>query len=266
MCDTINGIRYLFVIIQLITFFSTFSVVQSLVFTETTLSMPVKTQSMTKGGLQNTIDPVPPPSTCLTCPNAITSTPKSTVLTDSTDLLLELPELSKRSTLSLSSSEFDSSTNSSLDEDEFENFKFQNFKLSSGTLLSTHNFQPRAQFVTMESDCQDTKLLGDDEILNMLTAISSRMVAGHQDLQNQLIHNDLKLETELQRVREENAQLRQDLRQEFGSVLSNGITSSSPQVLPDVTLSSPPVPSPSSTQPATSPSQDFQTQDVICTQ
>jgi len=203
MCNTINGICYLFVIIQLITFFSTFSVVQSLVFTETTLSMPVKTQSMTKGGLQNTIDPVPPPSTCLTCPNAITSTPKSTVLTDSTDLLLELPELSKRSTLSLSSSEFDSSTNSSLDKDEFENFEFQNFKLSSGTLLSTHNFQLRAQFVTMESDCQDTKLLGDqkessstnDEILNMLTAISSRMVAGHQDLQNQLIRNNLKLET-----------------------------------------------------------------------
>ncbi len=64
----------------------------------------------------------------------------------------------------------------------------------------------------------------------------------------------------MQRVREENAQLRQDLCQELGSVLSNGITSSSPQVLPDVTLSSPPVPSPSSTQPATSPSQDFQTQ------
>jgi hypothetical protein len=118
-------------------------------------------------------------------------------------LLLELLELSKRSTLSLSSLEFNSSTNSSLDKDEFENFEFQNFKLSSGTLQSTHNFQPRAQFVTMESDCQDTKLLGDrkessstnDEILNMLTAISSRMVAGHQDLQNQLIRNNLKLET-----------------------------------------------------------------------
>ncbi len=39
-------------------------------------------------------------------------------------------------------------------------------------------------------------------------------------MQNQLIHNDLKLETELQRVREENLQLRQDLRQEFVTSLS----------------------------------------------
>jgi len=45
----------------------------------------------------------------------------------------------------------------------------------------------------MKSDCQENETPSPyNEILKMLTAISSRMVPGHQDLQNQLTRNDLK--------------------------------------------------------------------------
>ncbi len=75
----------------------------------------------------------------------------------------------------------------------------------------------------MESDYQDSKVpvnqppsfSPNDEILKMLTAISSQMVVGQQDLQNQLIHNDLKLQTELQRVLEENEKFKQEIRAEL---------------------------------------------------
>jgi hypothetical protein len=96
----------------------------------------------------------------------------------------------------------------------------------------------------MESDYQDNKApieptassTSNDEIIKVLTAISSRMATGHQELQNQLICNDLKLETELQRVREENIQLHQDLHQEFLNSMSQvPVISTSPSVIPEST-------------------------------
>jgi len=119
----------------------------------------------------------------------------------------------------------------------------------------------------MESDYQDSQAAMDqktssspnEEIIQMLTAISTRMVSGQQDLQNQLIRNDLKLEAELQRVRDDNEKFRQELRQEFITSIGDVTSPINNSVLP---TSSPPSSSVNitSSSPNISQSADFQTQ------
>jgi hypothetical protein len=88
------------------------------------------------------------------------------------------------------------------------------------------------------------------------------MVTGQQDQQNQLIRNDLKLESELQRIREENLQLHQELRQEFS--ISLPMPTNSPSAMTYVpSTSSQPVISTMSNSSTTVPSasmNEFQTQ------
>jgi hypothetical protein len=92
----------------------------------------------------------------------------------------------------------------------------------------------------MKSDCQENETPSPyNEILKMLTAISSCMVAGHQDLQNQLTRNDLKkLETEFQHVRDENAKLYHELHQEFSATLGQPFVTSNTPVTSSATGSS----------------------------
>ena len=121
----------------------------------------------------------------------------------------------------------------------------------------------------MESDYQDNKVpiepttssTSNDDIIKLLTAISSRMVTGHQELQSQLIRNDLKLESELQRVREENMQLCQDLRQEFRSSMSQvPVISTSPSVIPESTTTTHMIQNSTNISPTSTSTPDFQAQ------
>ncbi len=69
----------------------------------------------------------------------------------------------------------------------------------------------------MKADCKEeprvpsTSSSSNDEILKILTAISSQMVVGHQDLQSQLISSNQSLTAELQRVREENEKFKLEI-------------------------------------------------------
>jgi hypothetical protein len=101
----------------------------------------------------------------------------------------------------------------------------------------------------------------NDEILKILTAISSQMHAGHQDLQSQLVSNNLHLQEELQRVREDNERFKQKIRAEISSSPSPP-TVVLPPVIPNVSTSVPVTTSVSSMGGATAVSNqaDFQTQ------
>jgi len=99
----------------------------------------------------------------------------------------------------------------------------------------------------MESDCKDeaktftsnsTASSSNDEILKILTAISSQMVVGHRDLQSQLISHNLHLKEELQKVKEENEKFRQEIRAELSSTTSTQPVLSS-SVIPTVSTSVP---------------------------
>ncbi len=95
-----------------------------------------------------------------------------------------------------SSSDYDSLSASSLDK-IFEISKFGNLKFESTIPSSTvHSFKS-SQFSNMESDCKDNDasavssnlMPSHEEVLKILTGISSQMVVGHQELQLQLINN-----------------------------------------------------------------------------
>jgi hypothetical protein len=97
----------------------------------------------------------------------------------------------------------------------------------------------------MESNCEDEvnshvpnslASSSNNEILKILTAISSQMVVGHQDLQNQLVSHNLHLKEELQKVREENKKFKQEIRAELSSTPS---TPALPSVIPTVPTSVP---------------------------
>jgi len=230
--------------------------------------MPVITRSQANGGLQDQCS-APLPLLRATCSNAITSSSEINHSTISEDSSINLPALVHQTQPSVSSSEYDNNSTSSLDSD-FETLKFKNFKLSSSSVHTADNYFELSQFSRMESDYQDSKPPVDsnissssnDEIIKMLTALSNCMVTGQQDLQNQLIRNDLKLESELQRIREENLQLRQELRQEFSSSLNMSTNSSSEPTIVRSTPSQPVVSTilnSNTTVPSTSMN-DFQTQ------
>jgi len=99
----------------------------------------------------------------------------------------------------------------------------------------------------MESDCKDkepTPVLNSsmassiDEILKILTVISSQMVVGHQDLLSQLVRNNLHLQEELQRVREDNERFKQEICAEITSSTSPP-TVVLPPVIPTVSTNVP---------------------------
>ena len=75
----------------------------------------------------------------------------------------------------------------------------------------------------------------NDEILKILTAISSQMVVGHQDLQNQLLSSNQTLQAELQKVREENEKFKQEMRAELSGI-SSSPTTTVPILAPSVLI------------------------------
>jgi hypothetical protein len=152
----------------------------------------------------------------------------------------QLPDLFNQAQDTPSSSEFDSNLDSFVDLD-FENSEFENFKLKKSTSLPILIISNTSQLCNMESDCKEEGIStvpgsssssSNDEILKILTAISSQMVVGHQDLQNQLISNNHQLKEELQHVKEENEKFRQEICAEIS-------TSSSVPPMPTPTV--PPV-------------------------
>jgi hypothetical protein len=105
-------------------------------------------------------------------------------------IIQDLPDLINQLHLTPSLSDYDSSSASSLDT-TFEISKFGNLKFESTIPLSTvHSFK-LSQFSNMESDCKDNdppavssnSMPSHEEVLKILTAISSQMVVCHQELQ-----------------------------------------------------------------------------------
>jgi hypothetical protein len=185
--------------------------------------MPVITRSMARGGLQTSTSSVPLPFHSLTCNNAITVTSESTEIASSVTESLPLSELVEKSHLLSPVLDIDRPFSSSLDSN-FELLEFENSKLSSRS-LSFENITtlPLSQFSNMETDCKEesnaslmpkASASSNDEILQVLTAISSQMIVGHQDLQNQLISSNQQLQTGLQRVREDNENFKREMRLE----------------------------------------------------
>ena len=179
MCDTSPCIRFFVLLI-----FKSPSFVYLRNSTIVHSSMPVTTRSKARRGLQDTDRPVPPRPFSPTCTNAITSTLEYDNITTISDLMINLPDLAHPSTLSSSSSEASTSSNSSLD-CNFENLKISSFEFRfSPTTSSTAFDYTSAQNLEMESDYQDKKVsfetnnssTSNDEIIKMLTAISTRIV------------------------------------------------------------------------------------------
>lgn len=94
----------------------------------------------------------------------------------------------------------------------------------------------------------------------MLSAISARIVTGHQDLQNQLLRSDMKLENELQHVRDENDRFHEELRREFGTTVVQSSIPVSPVVSSSVSNPTYSVVATSSSGPSSVSTSDFQTQ------
>jgi hypothetical protein len=154
---------------------------------------------------------------------------------------------------------------------------FENFELSetSSSVHSCHNLSLN-HLPKMESDCVDNsppsiKVDGgssnQDNIMQMLTTISTKMMDTIQDLQNQLATNDLKYTAELQKLSQENETFRQNVLAEVhraNSDSNNGSTSS--QVSTQPLVSSTAVPPNTTTSglsasvSTSSSSQDFQEQ------
>jgi hypothetical protein len=176
------------------------------------IKMPVLTRSMMKRGLQ------PPPGAAglLTCPTCCTDGNTSITTTSNPSLLLpsssSVPDLVDPYNLSSSSSELDDSSLMSSD-DDFEFSKFQNSKISSLDTVtvgdkSCHSLSS-IQNSKMESDCVDHTnssvrnegtSSNQDNIMQMLNHISSKMMDTIQDLQQQLAQNDLKFTEEIRKL------------------------------------------------------------------
>jgi hypothetical protein len=144
---------------------------------------------MAKGGLQDNT-PVSLPSQRPTCTDAVSTSLGSQDLADTSMIIQDLPDLINQLHLTPSLSDYDSSSASSLDT-TFEISKFGNLKFESTIPLSTvHSFK-LSQFSNTESDCKDNdppavssnSMPSHEEVLKILTAISSQMVVCHQELQ-----------------------------------------------------------------------------------
>ena len=175
------------------------------------INMPVVTRSQTKSGLQKNNTFAPLPSYRPTCSNAIFTSSNATVLEFTSTDLIPLPELINQSNNTPSSSEQDSYSASSNDS-EFEISNFENSRILFSTSLLSSSISNSSQFSPMDSDCKEDHASGssptistsNDEILKILTALSSQMVVGHQDLQKQLLSSNNFLKAELHKVKEEN--------------------------------------------------------------
>lgn len=173
-------------------------------------NMPVTTRSMARGGLQDDASSVPLPLHPPTCTNAIDTTPDCVDLRNSSMHLVSLPELPNQSSLTSSSTEHNC-TSASISRLDFEISEFETLKLTHPESLPVVSILNSSQFFLMESDCKDDVISSvpssspssNDEILKVLTAISSQMVVGQHDLQQQLVSSNLYLKTELEKVREE---------------------------------------------------------------
>jgi hypothetical protein len=127
----------------------------------------------------------------------------------------------------------------------------------------------------MESDYVDTKASAvkddgnnttEEKLFQMLTMISSQMMANYQDLQNQIAHTEAKFSAQMQQIVQDNAIFKQDIRSELQRNQSSPyLSSSSPDpIISPVELAN--VPSSSSVNQSTpasmsgGSSQDFQIQ------
>jgi len=206
--------------------------------------MPVVTRSMTKGGLQGEATSAPPPLHHPTCYNAISDTLNNVILEDASIQLLSLPELIDQSNNTPSLSEHDSLSASTSDKD-FETSEFENSKFLFTLSLLPGSISNSSQFSLMEPECEEEHVSSaskpsatpNDEILKILTAISSQMVVGQQDLQNQLISSSTFLKNELQKVREETKKFKLEMQAELNAT-SSPVNAHVSSVLPNV-LSSP---------------------------
>jgi len=216
--------------------------------------------------------------------------PSSSVILDTSDSSLDLPELIDQSLAVDSSSERDDSSKFSL-EDEFEISNFGNFEINDRSILPQHlchNFN-NLETSNMESDCLDPSLghgqengalsssssikqdnaTSQDSIMQMLHLISNQMLATTQDLQDRLASTELKFTQELQRIQHENDVFRRDIRAEIQATISNAsppnissapvintLGQSSTTIVPPVLNISQNV----ATCPSSSSTQDFQTQ------
>jgi len=268
MCHAITKINHHVWFLSLITLFfiSAGSVLSDLVLISSVsigdfATMPVTTQSMAKGGLRDTVTSAPPPLNFPTCTNAITPVLSIGEYNTSSTSPSSLPILINQLASTPSSSEGDSiSTSPSLSNFEFSNF--ENFKIhNKSSLLSVSHFETSHNF-DMEADCKEeqrvpsTSSSSNDEILKILTAISSQMVVGQQDLQNQLVNSNQSLMAELQKVREENEKFKQEIRAKLQS------SSPLPTIQASVVSSSTSVsaPLPVATVPLGTSAVDFQSQ------
>jgi hypothetical protein len=160
----------------------------------------------------------------------------------------------------------------------FQISKFQTSEnTTSRTVSSDHNLEILHNFL-MESDCEDSSSpkmisLGHDDILKMLSIISSQMTSNYQDLQECLNQTDLQLSTELRQAHQDNNDFRQNVstkmdtlwnlitqKTSFPSLQSNDVITpvSSPSPVLSSSSSSP-APIPLSTGVGTL-SEDFQVQ------
>ncbi len=232
------------------------------------INMPVVTRSQTKSGLQKNNTSAPLPSYRPTCSNAISTSSNATVLGFTSKDLIKLPDLINQSNNTPSSSEQDSYSASSNDS-EFEISNFENSEILFSTSFLPSSISNSSQFSPMESDCKEDHASGssptistsNDEILKVLTALSSQMVVGHQDLQKQLLSSNNFLKAELHKVKEENEKFRLEMRAE----MHNSTSSSVPSVPSNTpTIVNPPVLTTSMSSmgspPTPTSSDDFQTQ------
>ena len=195
-------------------------VIDSTLSSGTIATMPVTTRSMAKGGLQKNITSAPPPFQCPTCTNAIPNVLPAGESKSSLSSQILLPGRIIQAETTQSSSTWDSDSNSSSSlHSGISNF--QNFKIAGPSSLLYVSQPDSNHFFEMEADCKEepqvtsTSSSSNDEILKILTAISSQMVVGQQDLQNQLLSSNQSLQAELQKVRDENEKFKQEMRAEF---------------------------------------------------
>jgi hypothetical protein len=128
----------------------------------------------------------------------------------------------------------------------FQNLELSKFQTSSFT--SSHNNQLSSYKVgsfqnhTMESDCEENRLgqlktevsSTSNEILTMLSAISSQMMVGHQDLQQQ---NSL-LSAELQKVIADTDNFKKEMRDELSRLQQHTVSLSSTPMVSNIQSSS----------------------------
>jgi len=245
-------------------------------FSHDCIRMPVLTRSMMKRGLQ----PAPGSVGILTCPTCYTDGKINSFSIIAFPPLLpslsSVPELIDQCNISLSSSESDDSSILSSDED-FEILTFKNFKISvSPPGDHSCHISSLSQASKMESDCVENstpsiKVDGgssnQDNIMQMLNIISTKIMDTIKDLRHQLLQNDLKYTAELQKLSQENETFQQKIladmqRSNLGSVTGPVSTQVLFHNLTSPTAVSPTITSSglSSTSSPDSSSQDFQQQ------